>query len=122
MGRGGGGWDFSESHLCSASLSFSPHALGWDGIGAAPSPPPIPGQGPKQPTCLPHRLEAREPYIPGRTEAMEAERRGWGGGSTQQRRGDRDGNPTPALTTPCEAGTASRGPDPHRPRLGTEPL
>lgn len=116
MGRGGGGWDLSEPHLCSAGLSFSPHALGWDGVGAAPSPPPIPGQGPRQPTCLPHRLEAREPYIPGRTEATKAEKgMGRGQHTTEVRGQGWEAHPRPDHTL-------RGGYSPHGPRLGTEPL
>lgn len=108
-----GGRDGPDLSLTSATQAcFSPHALGWDGVGAAPSPAPIPGQDPKQPTCLPHRLDARKPYIHGRTEATEAERRGWGAGQGWE------AHPHPDHT--LRGQYCLQGPYPHRPRLGIE--
>ena len=111
-GPGWMGWAGSQSHLCNTGLSFSPQALGWDRVGAAPSPPASPGQDPKQPTRLPHRLDAREPYIPGRTEATEAERSGWGAGQGWE------AHPRPDHT--LRGRYRLQGPYPHRPRLGIE--
>ena len=104
-----GGWDLSESHLCSTGLFLPPRiGLGWDRSRTIPTPNPGPGS---QAVHL-SPTQARGP------RAIHFwENRGHGGREKGMGRGQHTAEvwgqgweAHPALTTPCEAGTARVAP------------